>query len=172
MAAAQVYLVVLLGTEGTATECFPKPPNNSIHKCLYHYSLVILPLCRSFISPTRPFYSLLRKSHPSSLVLRLLAISIIVLALIFPVAHSIDLVDVVAVDVLLPSLLLLPYIPLHCSSRNPWSRLSLSPCNAYAYLVRFGTPRVRYPGMSHVPSRCLTFYSLHIDTLLHAYDTT
>ena len=145
------------------------PPNNSIHKCLYHYSLVILPLCRSFISPTRPCYSLLRKSHPWCYVC-LLSLSSSWLSY-FP-SRTIDLVDVVAVDVLLPSLLLLPYIPLHCSSRNPWSRLSLSPCNAYAYLVRFGTPRVRYPGMSHVPSRCLTFYSLHIGTLLHAYDTT
>ena len=43
MAAAQVYSVVLLGTEGTATECLRETPNNSIHKCLYHYSLVILP---------------------------------------------------------------------------------------------------------------------------------
>ena len=170
MAAAQVYLVVLLGTEGMATEGLPETPKQFNPQV----SVPLFPCYPSSMSLLHQPYSSFLFSPPevSSLVLRLLAISIIVLALIFPVAHSIDLVDVVAVDVLLPSLLLLPYIPLHCSSRNPWSRLSLSPCNAYAYLVRFGTPRVRYPGMSHVPSRCLTFYSLHIDTLLHAYDTT
>ncbi|RPD65472.1 hypothetical protein L227DRAFT_213043 [Lentinus tigrinus ALCF2SS1-6] len=30
-------------------------------------------------------------------------------------------------------------------------------CNVHAYLVRLGIPRVRYPGTSHAPSRCLTF---------------